>query len=284
MTKKKIISQSFSNSLAYSFLQIIGVSTLMSIIAQPSTAVTLGFENGFDDWEIAGNTSIVGTDFGSGPTEGLSQALLSTGGTTPIPVFRPPILGVSLEGRNLGGGFLFPGSQISDFGNNLSPSVAYTQGSAIKTKNNISVNAGDTLKFDYNFLTNEDSSEPIFGNDLAFFSINNQLFPLAIFTDVEDSLVDSPTPFTRETQYQEYSFSFPSAVNFTLGFGVVDGNDILGDSGLLVDNIRIETSGTTVPESSSVFGLLLLGSFWGGKKVKKGFTALCTRHSCNRQH
>lgn len=270
MAKKKIISQSFSNSLAYSFFQVIGVSTLISIIAQPSTAVTLGFENGFDDWEISGNTSIVGSDFGSGSTEGLSQALLSTGGTTPIPVFRPPIIGVSLEGRGLGGGFLFSGSQISDFGNSLSPSVPYTQGSAIKTKTNISVNAGDTLKFDYNFLTNEDSSSPIFGNDLAFFSLNNQLLPLAIFADVEDNLVDSATPFTRETQYQEYSFTFPSAVNFTLGFGVVDGNDILGDSGLLVDNIRIETSATIIPEPSSVFGLLLLGSFWCRTKVKKG--------------
>lgn len=45
-------------------------------------------------------------------------------------------LGFSIEVLSslIGGGFLFPGSQISDFGNTLSPTVAYNQGSAIETQ------------------------------------------------------------------------------------------------------------------------------------------------------
>ena len=246
------------SSLTATFWSIIGVSTLL--LPQSAIAMTLGFENGFDDWDTSGTTSIEEASFGSSPTEGIAQAFLSTAGTTATPVFQLPFLGESLEGGEFLGtpfsGFLFSGSQISDFGNTLSPTTAYTQGSAIKTS--ISVNAGDTLKFDYNFLSNEDSSQPLFGNDLAFFSLDNQLIDLAIFTDVEPSLAASATFFSRETNYQEYSHTFASAGDFILGFGVVDGNETGGDSGLLVDNIRIESQPdvVSVPEPLSLLGTL----------------------------
>jgi hypothetical protein len=243
--------------------------TLLSISSQSAIAITLGFENNFNDWEISGTTSIETNAIGSNPTEGTSQALLSTGGT-PTQVFVPPPL-VSTLGEGLeAGGFLFPNTEITDFGNNLSPSVSYTQGSAIKIQTNISANAGDVLKFDYNFLTNEDSSQTIWGDDLAFVSLNNQLFEIAIFSDVESSLLNSATPFTRETSYQEYSLTIPSDGNFLLGFGVVDGDDTAGDSALLLDNVRVESSSVApVPESNFFWGLLTVGGILGISYLKK---------------
>ena len=262
------------NSLTATFLGILGVSTL--VVPQSAIAITLGFENSFDEWDTSGTTSIKDDRFGGiTPTEGTRQAFLSTEGTNPThptPVFQPffpPFLtGDSLEGQGIREGFLFSDSQITDFGKTLSPTTAYTQGSAIKTKISISVNAGDTLKFDYNFLTDENSSLRISGNDLAFFSLDDQLFPLAIFSEVESSLVDSDTLFSKETSYQEYSYTFSRAGNFILGFGVVDGNDSAGDSGLLVDNIRLESEPdvASVPEPSSIFGIFLLGVWLGIKR------------------
>ena len=246
--------------LAYPSFSLLALSNLLTFSPQTAVAANLGFESGFDDWETTGLTTIEDASFGSGPTEGQSQALVSTAGTNLTPVFIPPFLGESLEGQGLGGGFLFPDSQISDFGSSLSPAVAYIQGSAIKTT--ISVNAGETLKFDYNFLTNEDSSLPISGADLAFFSLGDQLFPLATFPAIEPDLINSATVFTRETGYQTFSFGpFTSSLDLTLGFGIVDGNDVLGDSGLLIDNIRLESGPpvvTSIPEPSPLVGLLMM--------------------------
>ncbi len=228
----------------------IAVASVLFFSPESALATNLGFENNnFDDWETTGTTSVVDNTFGVEPTEGSYQALLSTGGS-PTPVLQPPFLGTSLEGgESLGtpfSGFLFSDGQITNFGNSLSPATSYTEGSAIKTT--ITANAGEILTFDYNFLTNEDSSQPIFGNDLGFFSINNQLISLAVFSDVESILVPSATSFSRETGYQEYSYTFSSSGTYTLGFGVVDGNDSSGDSALLVDHIQV------VPEPLTILG------------------------------
>ena len=249
--------------LTYPSFAFLVLPNLLTFSPQAALAANLGFENDFDDWETTGLATIEDVSFGSGPTEGESQALVSTAGTNLTPVFIPPILGESLEGQGSGGGFLFPDSQISDFGSGLSPTVVYIQGSAIKTT--ISVDAGETLIFDYNFLTNEDSSLPISGADLAFFSLDDQLLPLAIFPEIEPNLINSATTFTRETGYQTFRFGpFTSSLDLTLGFGIVDGNDVLGDSGLLIDNIRIESEppiDVSIPESSPLAGLLLMLGF-----------------------
>ncbi|CCQ54038.1 PEP-CTERM sorting domain-containing protein [Crocosphaera watsonii] len=251
------------NSHMKTLLGAIAFFPILSLTPTAATAANLGFENNnFDNWQTSANTSIVDSSFGVTPTEGNYQALLSTAGEDNSPVFElvfqgppPPIFGIgdSLQGQNQGQGFLFSQSQITDFGNSLSPQSTYTQGSAIKT--NITVNAGDTLKFDYNFLTNEHSSLPISNNDLAFFSINEQLFELAMLSSVESSLLPSSTSFSRETGYQQYTYTFTKSGNVTLGFAILDEEDVHGDSGLLVDNIRIEP-GVSVPEPLTILGAI----------------------------
>lgn len=239
---------------AYSFLTALGVSSYLALFAQPGVAQTFGFENMFGDFDTAGITSIEDASFGSGPTEGTSQALLSTGGS-PADVFFPIAPPLGLEGNGAVSGFLFLDDQITNFGSSLSPTVSYNEGSAIRTSATISVNAGDILSFDYNFLTDENSALPIGGNDLAFFSIDNVLTQIVLFNDVESSLVASATSFSRETGFQTLtSAPFSSAGNITLGFGVVDGGDFAGDSGLLVDNIQVLPA--AVPEPSTIIGTL----------------------------
>ena len=196
MEKKAVLFMQFNFQFAfltYPSFVFLALPNLLVFSPQTAMAANLGFERGFDDWETTGLTTIEDASFGSAPTEGQSQALVSTAGTNLTPVFIPPFFGESLEGQGSGGGFLFSGSQISDFGSSLSPAVAYIQGSAIKTT--ISVNAGETLIFDYNFLTNEDSSNPISGADLAFFSLDDQLFSLATFPAIESDLISSATAF-----------------------------------------------------------------------------------------
>jgi hypothetical protein len=66
----------------------------------------------------------------------------------------------------------------------------------------------------------------------------------------------------KETGYQPYSHTFTSGGTYTLGFGVVDvdltGNgDTTVNSALLIDNIKVTNSSTTVPEPSVIFGLLI---------------------------
>jgi hypothetical protein len=70
------------------------------------------------------------------------------------------------------------------------------------------------------------------------------------------TLIPSSTAFLRETGFQTFSFTIPSAGFYTLGIGVVDFNDPFFDSGLLVDNVSLQNL-QPIPELGT---LLLLGS------------------------
>ena len=62
------------------------------------------------------------------------------------------------------------------------------------------------------------------------------------------------TVFTYESGYQSLSFAIPTTGAHSIAFGVVDVNDTLGASGLLVDDVQV----AAVPEPSSI-ALLLAG-------------------------
>ena len=182
-----------------------------------------GFETGnFSGWATIGAASIQTAAFGSGPTEGTFEALLTTGnGAVPATALEA-FLGLS------------PGSLVSGF-----------EGSAIKQS--FPAKTGDILSFDWNFLTNDVIP------DFAFVVISG----LNILADAGSSaLVLSSTPFAKETGFQTFSFTIPSTGSYTLGIGVVDLNDPFNDSGLLVDNVRLRNL-QPIPEPGTLF---LLGS------------------------
>jgi hypothetical protein len=270
-------SPKFKKLLVFSFLLEKPLIEITAMIKQPApvtfsllpillgvatsvSAANLGFENGdLSDWDTSGNASIQTSLFGSGPTEGSFQALLQTNPSS-TSVFDP-IANESLEGGNIIAGFLFAGSEISDYGLAQNPQAFYTQGSAIKTQATLNVNAGDVLKFDYNFLSDEDPQTTNFGNDFAFFSLNQELIPLTTVQNSAAAFIASSTSFAREIGYQSYSYTFTTSGNFILGFSVVDEFDFATKSGLLIDNIRVEKGGTlpTLPESSTLLSLGFLG-------------------------
>jgi hypothetical protein len=115
-----------------------------------------------------------------------------------------------------------------------------TEGSAIKQT--FSGTAGQTLTFDWNFLTNE--TTPASFNDFAFIS----LFPGGNSTLADTNsrfpLLGNNVSFNSETGFNTFSFSLPDDGDYTLGLGVVDVNDTIVDSALLVDNVNLGTNGS----------------------------------------
>jgi hypothetical protein len=210
---------------------LMGVVTIFS--ANPSQAVVVNgsFENNFNGWTTIGQTNIRGSGFGSGPTDGNRQALIRNGGDS-VGVRRlENFLGLAL-------------GSLNSLGNGQT-----TQGSAIKQT--FSANAGDVLTFDWNFLTNEESNTTF--NDFAFVAIAS----LQELADTATPSVSSVTNFARETGFKNFSYTFASTGNYTLGLGVVDVGDTIVNSGLLVDNVNVKT----VPEPFTILGSLVAGSF-----------------------
>jgi hypothetical protein len=110
----------------------------------------------------------------------------------------------------------------------------------------LTVQAGDSLSFDWTFTSNED---PLTGmNDYAFVLIGDVL---TVLGDVAGGATG-----------QHFSYAFSSAGNVKLVFGVVDVNDYVGTSRLGIDAVRIEAS-QSVPEPGTLalgLGGLLVGA------------------------
>ncbi|MFM6326621.1 MAG: PEP-CTERM sorting domain-containing protein [Microcystis panniformis] len=139
------------------------------------------------------------------------------------------------------------------------------EGSAIKQE--IMANAGDTLTFSWNFLTNEEPSVDY--NDFAFFTVGNS-FEILANTESGNLNSDPLSGFNKSTGYQTRTYTIPTTGPYTLGFGVVDvGPDDLGfyiNSALRVDNVQIK-SPDAVPEPSTILGTLTAIGF--GIKLKR---------------
>jgi hypothetical protein len=112
---------------------------------------------------------------------------------------------------------------------------AATQGSCLTQT--LTVAAGDTLEFKWNFQTNEPTPSPT-RNDFAFLTIstNGALLLADTFFPV---FVSSPSPFTEETGYQSYAYTFASAGTVKVGFGVADRGTTTTDSALLIDCVEL---------------------------------------------
>lgn len=232
------------STLTLGLLIQIGLSSLC--VASPSYAAIIngGFETGdFTEWTKIGNTSIETAEFGSGPTEGNYEALVTNSSSSISVPDLETFLGLDLGSLNdLGNGITYNGSAI---------------------KQTFTANAGDVLTFDWNFLKKEEP-DPIF-NDFAFVSLNS-LSTLASL--LKSSLVpfsDFEQQFERQTKFQTFSFTIPNTGTYTLGLGVANVTDTTGFSGLLVDNVSLEP----IPEPSSVLGTLVMGGLGLGRLLKR---------------
>lgn len=216
---------------AYSFDDLLpGTYTVAEVLEEPwrqtfpetFSEITEGFETGdFTGWETLGDTRIETAEFGTGPIEGTYQALLSSDA------------GVA-DGELEAFLDLAPGSLDAISTGDV------IEGSAIQQT--VTVAAGTELSFSWNFLTDEASQT--FYNDLGFVSITSlDPEPLA---DTNSLLTFSPTPFGQETGFEAFSYTFETAGTFTIGMGVVDVNDGIVNSGLLIDNVVLTGNSTDV--------------------------------------
>ncbi len=244
------------------------------LISSASTAhaavINPGFESGdFTGWSSIGEILIAGPLAGSVPSSGPGtvydaygnivspgavtftgtgsyQALLGTGldSSDPDPVSAGLV--ESFFGLPSGTLALMTASVPSD-------------GSGIKQ--DISVNAGDTLAFDWSFITDRTPANPL--NDFAFVTVGPSAIKLADTFYPEFFQADL---LGYTTGVRTFTYSFPSAGLYTIGVGVIEATG--GDtSALLFDNVRLTTSGvpsTNVPEPATLF-LVLIGGLLGFK-------------------
>jgi hypothetical protein len=235
-------------SLKTGLVSLLGLASLLCSPGTSSAAILNGgFETGdFTNWETIGQTSIETAQYGSGPTEGTQQALLDTFSEQTVDIV-----------------------QLADFLNievgSLNALGEVYEGSALKTT--LTVEAGDVLSFDWNFLT-DGVQAPLF-NDFAFVSLSPTVDrKLADTYSIFPTSLQDRTVFYDQTGFQTYSYTFQAAGTYTLGIGVADVGDGAVDSGLLVDNVVLSSSSTPtpVPEPASVLGVLAFGAFGLGSR------------------
>ncbi len=195
------------------------------------------FETGtFAEWQTIGDTSIETDEFGVIPTDGQFQALITNGFSDS---------GGSVSDIDL---VEFLDLPDLDFLESISDGDVI-EGSAIKQT--LFLEVGDVLRVDFNFLTDETTydEDPTTYNDFAFYTIVPEITtPDATkLADTSETISPSPTRFDTETGYLEIEIS--ESGTFTLGLGVVDVDASDFDSGLLVDNIQVISSGNSRPDN-----------------------------------
>src|SRR5262249_346765 len=152
-------------------------------------------------------------------TEGTYDGLVGNSGATPAQV--ESFIGVSSGSLNaLGNGTVFTGAAI---------------------KQTVTVTAGLTLSFDWNFLTTE-SPQSTF-NDFPFVGIT-PVSPGGTLTTLASTrtpglvVAPSSTGFNYMTGFRTFSYTFATDGTFTIAVGATNVGDSSGPSGVLVDNFK----------------------------------------------
>lgn len=207
------------------------VGTLVLAGELRAEIVNGGFESGvFSPWLTIGDANVQDALY-SPPSEGDYQALMTAD-------FAATAGDVELFLD------LFPGS-LQDLIPGGVPSIG--TGSAISI--DIIASAGDVLKFDWNFLTNEAVAPNATAPDFSFWSLSNEQGAVVLATPFSPSFFSSSTSFSFETGYSTSSYTILNDGTYRLGFGVMNAGDDGGNSGLLIDNVTLASA---VPEPASI--------------------------------
>lgn len=144
--------------------------------------VNNGFEAEFTGWKTIGQTTTENFAFASSRgTEGLYQAFLSTGEDAAPVSSLESFLGLEANSLNK----LSEGEPI--------------EGSAVRQE--FTAQAGDLLTFDFNFLTDESTSNSY--NDFAFVSVTS----LSEVADTHFQTINSRSRFEEETSFNTFSLT-----------------------------------------------------------------------------
>jgi len=213
------------------------------------------FEDGtLANWSAVGRAGAESVAFGISPPSGLWQAVVTNGSKGG--------LGTAVSAATLETSLGLTGGKLDAFRPGGNPA---REGSAIWQT--LMVNAGDELRFRWNFLTDDPAAAGF--NDFAFLAITpGDVYLLA---DTFSTGGTSPSSYAQETGYgPPYSFVFPAPGTYTVGFGVADAGDGAFDSALAIDCVELVpgTPGNTPPTCEADFTLarmsfdeVSLGSF-----------------------
>ena len=190
-------------------------------IIPTNSGPNFSFETGdFSGWQVQGDGSVDTSAIGVNPMDGTYQALITTSAANG-----------AVSAANVATFLDLAPNALNIFGNG-----AAIEGSALKL-DPLTVNAGDVLTFDWNFLTDEVTPSPNF-NDFGFVALSNGF--KTELTDTFGSFTSlAGGAFNQHSGYGTYRYVFNDAGTYTLGIGVVDARDGGGDSGLLIDNLQV---------------------------------------------
>ena len=234
----------------------------------------------FHLWSTFGDAQIEGSSLGSGPIDGVNQALLAsaTDGTVNANV----VAGTGDSEAQVEAGLGLSGGSLATFsGSQIALSSAASQ--------SVTFAAGDKVTFSWDFLTNQTYNDgtansiapSLSWNDFSFLTlapsgnpsqaqivkladtfygyVNNSGLPGGFGTGL--TITPSTDPFISETGYQTYSFTVQTSGTYILGVGVAHAvlagaADDGVNSGLLVDNFVV----TPAPEPATLIGFGLLAT------------------------
>ena len=181
-----------------------------------------GFESGdLSEWAASGSALAVTDSIGVEPVQGQFQVRINNFNTSQTRTQTERFLG------------------IDRFSLDQLVNGSVQRASAIKRE--FTVEAGDILEFDWNFLTDEASAE---GNlDFGFVSISPGLGAVTLASSADNLTSSDTDEFFRESGYLAAEYQFEESGTYTIGFGVTNEGGELFDSTLLVDNITINGNG-----------------------------------------
>jgi len=253
-----------SSCIAKAFSSLLALSTA-GVACQAQLVTNGDFESGLSSWTTAGDAQTQASGYGLTPVSGASQALVindsnNTGAlATTIPSAIAALLGLNTTAL----------STVS--------TGAAVEGSAIAQQ--VTVQAGQTLTFNWDFATAATLSTSANNNDYGFLSVapvgHPELATVVSLDSVRTLSGAGAQSFGFGTSanikfqsghsgYQSGQFQFSTGGTYLIGFGVMDVgatatlSAAFGDSGLFVDNVNL----TPVPEPKAwaiVAGCSLLG-------------------------
>jgi hypothetical protein len=223
------------------------IAALAVALPGQATVINGGFEAGLGGWTAVGDAATVGAAFGSGPVAGTSQAIVTSAldGDDAVPLNAsgnaPLLAGSDLEAAI--------GLAVGDLDGLTGAFDLAFEGSAIAQS--FHALAGQTLRFDWNFLTGDDLAA-----DFAFVAIDGVVTLLA--DSLSATLLASGTPFAFETGFATFTHTFAVGGQHDLVLGVLDANDAAASSALLVDGVAfVPEPGVPALLAVGVAGLLL---------------------------
>lgn len=230
----------------------LGLALALTMIPSAQAALFAGFDGSFGAFTTTGDTSIqTNLSLGVAPVQGSGQALLTTYATSGD---GDTVSGTSAVSVTSLGAFLGAGYTAA------LQAQGVTQGSAIATT--LFLSAGDTLQFNWSFLTSEPGTSFGGQSDLAFFvfsPVPTGLTNLANATNADTLPGSGAFFFDSETGYALRTLTAFTSGTYTLAFGVADVVNNGTASGLLVDNIVVTAAAIPEPMTLLGFGLGVAG-------------------------